>query len=755
MKRRICVLLLTFVMLISSAACGASPENKESTSVDLLFDKKLISAMDEKGLSFDSSTFISDGKRAAFTVNKFIEDSLESWLYLFSDEGDILLEMNVDDQLEQAVSGVLGLSFLPDEKLAIAVSLFDENENNTNIDFFSVYCISMDEGKVESRKDFSVDTSFLTNAKSKEEKAERLSFSEAAITSDGTIFLWTIERVFEGPELSRFIIWDKNGNLLWEEDPALQKAGGWFTGGFVSNGENVYVFGTDEKLNQQVFLFDMKKKALVTEDKLFSSFSESDWICSGVGDFFVQDKLGYYRMDVETNSKETLLLWESMEDRRPDTRNSVIYFQNGKFLLLDPIGNWSNLTINYEFFLLTPATGDENSEKLILTIGGLGISSDSTIGYAVRIFEKMYPEVQVKIKDYTNGENIYESEVYERAFGEMLLDMYAENPPDILVENRIVSLSVLKNKGLFLDLLPFMEEDTEFHSDDYFQSLFIKEDEPVYQVYTDFAVIGMVSAKPVTDGRMQLTMKEFDDLVASFSEDQKPFHAISSGTLLSSLSWAMLPDLIDESKGTVNLQSDTFRNILEFSKKHGLSQDEMSAVLDIDAENLYRENRVLFSLKYLERISHFSHWRQEFGAPVTMTGIPTENGIFPFCVTKQAYGIHASTEQKDIAWNFIKVLLGKEVGDSIVEHSLPFRKSSLEAKIQEEKERDSSSMSEEEEKLLYQLIENMSMATAFDYRFDFILQEEAEAYFCDQKTIEDVMKICQTRIETYVNDKWG
>lgn len=62
-------------------------------------------------------------------------------------------------------------------------------------------------------------------------------------------------------------------------------------------------------------------------------------------------------------------------------------------------------------------------------------------------------------------------------------------------------------------------------------------------------------------------------------------------------------------------------------------------------------------------------------------------------------------------------------------------------------------MSEEEARILRNLVYSAELTENYDTTIYNIIMEETEAYFAGQKTAEEVAEIIQTRVQIYVDEK--
>lgn len=120
--------------------------------------------------------------------------------------------------------------------------------------------------------------------------------------------------------------------------------------------------------------------------------------------------------------------------------------------------------------------------------------------------------------------------------------------------------------------------------------------------------------------------------------------------------------------------------------------------------------------------------------------------------------------KKEGSWAFVKSLFSEEYQSNVM--GFPVIRQYFEAMLEEAMSETVNMrvtvlgadirlepMSEEEARILRNLVYSAELTENYDTTIYNIIMEETEAYFAGQKTAEEVAEIIQTRVQIYVDEK--
>ncbi len=177
-----------------------------------------------------------------------------------------------------------------------------------------------------------------------------------------------------------------------------------------------------------------------------------------------------------------------------------------------------------------------------------------------------------EILKYNKGSGDYHIEIksyntYEEPQKQMNLDIISGDIPDIIDLNGL-SKSMYMKKGMLADLSPFIEKDDEIKKEDFVDSVIntIEHNGKLYYMPTLFSVNALVGSKKVFGDMEGWTYEEMEEKYKSMPKNGVFMQGMTSDWFIQNMLSSQMKDFIDFETGEVNLDSEEFVHMLEFSK---------------------------------------------------------------------------------------------------------------------------------------------------------------------------------------------
>ncbi len=303
----------------------------------------------------------------------------------------------------------------------------------------------------------------------------------------------------------------------------------------------------------------------------------------------------------------------------------------------------------------------ESREDTVLTLAILG---SSEIQDVIDEFNAADNGYRIEIKQYreiTGSDGLpitYTDEEMQYADMELLQDIINTDEIDIVCNSSFfnnVYYEVLKNKGAFADLYPFMAEDAEVNTDTLNRNVLrLNEiDGKLCTLPTFYGITTMIGNKEYVGSRENWTVDEF---ISHW--EAMPDNATIQGTRYSENVYYVvlrnnLEAFVDHENAQVHFDSPDFKRLLEFcgsfESNHGEKMPYDYAAPEFVAE-FY-----LDGFMYADGAASGEFY--DDGIQYTMVGYPSENGAGAFLSDRgRNYAISAkSTPEKQAgAWEFIR-----------------------------------------------------------------------------------------------------
>ncbi len=461
-----------------------------------------------------------------------------------------------------------------------------------------------------------------------------------------------------------------------------------------------------------------------------------------------------YGMNFSDGSAETLMSWQESDFTITNNRNGTHLLPDGRILLSAS----DDLTAGYDLYLLTARTQEEVDSMKLITLGDVTNSDiDSWVDKFVCKYNRQAEGCRIVTKAY------WDENAADLGLGQLEQDLLDGNVPDILCS--IPNYRMFSNKGMFEDLGVWMENDPDFHEDDYFMNFFdaLRYKGRLECIGFRFAVNTYMAKTEFLDGAERLTLADYADL--ELPEGMELLSSADRASAMDILLRSQLGEFVDYENATCSFNSEEFISLLEWFG----SFPETAAIQD---DYAYRENRALLYPVQISGLQDYHNTVQCWfdNADVTLTGTPLASegngGVF---ATLGLITVSSTAEHKEEIWDFIKFCLSEEVQSSggVQSYGIPVNRNALEnimeLQLSGTEKLPSNSFGDEMIQLTPptqaeadELQEYLNGVTFCSYLDDFvtdIVREETDKFFAGDCTAEDAARVIQSRVSLYLAEQ--
>lgn len=379
---------------------------------------------------------------------------------------------------------------------------------------------------------------------------------------------------------------------------------------------------------------------------------------------------------------------------------------------------------------------------------------------AAERFMDLYPDVTVTINVYNETSGAGSVEDYQTYLNTKIMTGKAED----IIFNSFLPVTKYSEMGVFEDLSRYISLTPEFNDEKYFMNVLQaakKESGEIYLI-PYMAKFNVVSFSE----ELMLEQTEVEKKIqsASFSERMTIAKELLQNTnksnvfliQMNKLSYAnyliedAFCDFIDVGKKEVNIKSDAYINLLneikELSESNAFDSDSVdfynteyyfAATCDYDVQAAFYE---------LDTNAGLSH-----GMPVAdKEGNVAINANG--CLT-----LNSGSNNKDLAWEFIKFLLSEEVQSLPSVHGLAVNKAGFNAAVERYynfyADGDNGAVDKAEYgELLHSWMEQINDCDTVDSAIWTLIEEENNKFFEGKQTAEETASILQRKLEQYFNE---
>lgn len=495
------------------------------------------------------------------------------------------------------------------------------------------------------------------------------------------------------------------------------------------------------------------------------------------GDFIVQDSTSVYEYHLESQTLEKLFDWLD-SDINGSYVNMVGEMPDGR--ILAAYEDWS--TDEGGVVLLTKTPGSEVAQKEQLVIGTM--SSSSELQAAAVKFNRSSDKYHLSIREYVDYNNYTETS-WSDALTNVNNDLISGNGPDIMCLDNL-NYSRLASKGVFEDLTPYLEKSTTLAREDYLES--------ILDAYTIggrlIAIPGTFEMATIAGHASQLGTEPgwtLTELVAyaNAHPEAEVFDSMMQEYAMQLCMMYNENSFINWEEGTCSFDTEEFKALLEFVASFPADY-EWEEGRDSEPTRI-QKGEVLLSYVNLYDFDELQLYEEMFGGDMVCIGFPSADGNSGCAFSAgSCFAITNSTGDSEGAWEFIESYLNEQAKNG-TSWGFPTNKKAL-AEMAEEAVRVDYLLDENGQQILNEdgepivlgggsgvgyedgweytyrkptqeevdtVLALMETAKPASYGSEDILKiinEEAGVFYSGQKTVDDTVKVIQSRIQMYVSE---
>ena len=416
-------------------------------------------------------------------------------------------------------------------------------------------------------------------------------------------------------------------------------------------------------------------------------------------------------------------------------------------------------------------------DKQELTLGCYYINQD--VKQRLIEFNKTSDQYKIFIKDYATYDTMDD---YTQGLTRLNADIVSGEVPDIMLLNSQMPVESYIAKGVFANLNEFLEKDSQLKKEDLLENVLnaLSTGDDLYRIAPTFSVTSFAAKTADVGEESGWTMDEAMALLASKPEGTQLLSEITSSNFMYYTMWICGQKYVDWDSGECYFDTDGFKKILEYANSLPREIDYTGVIDDEtywqEMETQYRNGKTILSLQYLSGFRDYAYAKQgTFGEDITFIGFPVDEGMGGCLNINQTMAISALSKNQDAAWEFVKSFFTEEYQDNLG-YDFPVRISSMK-KLEEKSWEKPYNIDEngnkqeyddyfyvggvevpvvpltkEESAKVLDYIMSLDTLCTYNEALNNIITEETESYFSGQKSVDEVVKIIQSRAQIYVSE---
>ena len=424
-------------------------------------------------------------------------------------------------------------------------------------------------------------------------------------------------------------------------------------------------------------------------------------------------------------------------------------------------------------FLLTGCGRGMSSEpeKKVLTLAVLKRDSQlqgSDFVKWINQYNAEQTDVQIEVVNYLES---YQD--LEEALNQIKIEINAGKGPDMIDFGTLYS-PIDASCGMLEDLNTWIQNDSSFHEQEYYSNILeaFEVGDSLYVMLPSFRINSFTTVNEQLARLERMDIHQLAEAYNALGEGAILFPGETKKAVLGMICYGSLENYIDWEEGICHFDSNGFKEILQFANRFPLYLDLSE---EYSAKQIFTEGKALLYPVMLDSVYGIAGIRQLYGETPTYIGYPFDSGYGTMAAINDiAIGISSTSNQKEEAWTFLKGLLEGEFQDNI-KNGFPLRVSSLEQKLQDaekpvhdadgekavqyrlyfegEEPVEVSDISPGDAETLKALIRKIEHNNSVDSDLYNILLEEVDFLFYENRNVEEVAEVIQSRAGIYISEK--
>ena len=538
-------------------------------------------------------------------------------------------------------------------------------------------------------------------------------------------------------------------------------------------------------------VIDLNKKSLGEEIKspVKSSGVYNETLLFGADyDCYIKNDRGIFGYNDGDGEPTKLLDWINSDVLQSAIQN--MYIVNKDCFIY---AGYDSINQTTSFVVLNRIPDDEVSQKTLIHLAYATQYIPDTLSASATSFNKNNKEYRVVLVDYSQYNNENDSLNGEK---NLVNDIFTEKDIDIVLLSTLFSADKeLIKKGVFTDLYKYIDNDPDLSRDKFLGCIFdsYEQNGTLPQLITKFSVTAISGKTANLGGKTGWTIDDFITFHNSLKADQKPldYSYLSKSNMLYLLLSFGYTSFVDYEKNECSFDSEDFKRVLKYCNDNFPPPGKESPYSNEEYVYALRSDKIM--LNYVTINSFVSYFQTKFEydfEPVTYIGYPANKGngarLNPF----ENYGILQNSPVRDGAWEFVKHL-ATSATSPLIKNGFPSYKEALIKMADDEMKyqyafslqgtysqnriftdengnilnNELESFTIGNETMTYKILgqevsdelieylDNIKNCVDIDREIYRMVSEETDPYFAGDKTLDETVKVIQSKVSTYINER--
>ncbi|MDO5150405.1 MAG: extracellular solute-binding protein, partial [Oscillospiraceae bacterium] len=446
-------------------------------------------------------------------------------------------------------------------------------------------------------------------------------------------------------------------------------------------------------------------------------------------DFYVSEPEGIYGYKISENKMYEIINWiDSDMDATPAAvamldSNRMLCGVNDYLLSFDP----NNLDFKISISMIERVSDEKL--KIIQSRDTVTIACDSIskpVMKKISEFNRTHEDCRITVREYGKY-----SDCGISGFNQFNRDLITGIIPDIVINSGTIDMKRYEELGMFTDLNDYIDGENGINRNDYYDSVFkvFSGNGVQYEIPLFFEINEIVGRKSDTGDISSATFDELNRM----SEEKRLFSG-DSRDIVFDLIKKNITEFVDFSSYKCDFDNESFISLLNIINRE--SKEESNGKFD-DFEN----KKCVFYCCELN--SYYITELNGIKEDLVYIDYPSSGTEGTLISTSFSAAIAEKSENKEYAWEFLKVLLSDDIQDTRNYEffpEIPVKRSEAEKVLGNNYE------------MISSMAESASRAVIYDSSINKIIDEQMEIYLNDGQSAEETAKNIQNKVSVYLRE---
>ena len=326
----------------------------------------------------------------------------------------------------------------------------------------------------------------------------------------------------------------------------------------------------------------------------------------------------------------------------------------------------------------------------------------------------------------------------------LITEISTDNSPDLILFREGIDTS----SNYFENLYDYMDNDRWISRESIVGSFLsaMEVDGELHEIWPTFGVTTVGIRYSDYDPNSEFTT-DYCDFVMREKKYKSVFGSfMTAENLLRCLAEISTGAYIDKVNATCDFTTEGFGKILEWCNKMDLG------IVDGKTTDIYEVEEVLLSLEKLVNTDRLIYIPEIFGQELVFVGFPNAPGNGSYFENPGiSMAIPVNSSNKEGAWAFIRnqLVIESQLSTNNIRNGFPVNRQALERRV-------GNSLNQKTAGDFLQLVNNTEKAISYsDQQIRDVIMECGYDYLDNKKSLEEIIKVIQSRIGVLVAEKYG